>query len=119
MGCCPSAILSVFQTVRYWEKDGSEPLYRRGGRLARFELIMARVKSPVPSPDVLRLHIFDTEPPSVAGRATNNMLQHPVRLNIKISLHICNVYPTLALNYKHGENYKREKHYNKRQEGYN
>jgi hypothetical protein len=48
-------------------KHKSEPLYRRGGRLATLLLIQsARIKSPAFSPEVLRFHIFDIEPPSVA-----------------------------------------------------
>ncbi len=45
------------------------------------------VNSPVLSPEVLRLHIFDIEPPSVAGCATKDIVRQITNRYIKISLH--------------------------------
>jgi hypothetical protein len=65
-------------------KPKDEPLYRRGGRLAYFTDFVARVSSPALSPVVLRLHIFDIEPPSVGRSATKNIIPYVfVRISLR------------------------------------
>ncbi len=57
------------------------------------------LKSLLLSPEVLRLHIFDIEPPSVAvvRKATDVILRYPPVKNIKKSLENPYVSPTQAL----------------------
>jgi hypothetical protein len=87
----------IRQTCDVTGERTGKPFYRRGGRLASFKSLVARVKLPGLSPCVLRFHIFDVEPPSVVIVTTENIIRQISGGYLKNNLHICNDFPTETL----------------------
>jgi hypothetical protein len=89
MGCCPSAKLSILRTgLLTGENPGVNHFIVVVDVWQVLSFWSPGIISPGFSPVVLRLHIFDIEPPSVADSATNNSVLRLVRGYIKISLQV-------------------------------